>query len=381
MAAGGIYDHEEGAFFRYLTTRDWSVPHYEKMCEDNAKLLAVYVHAYQVTGREEYRQLVGEIVGYVNTTLSDRVNGGFYGSQDADEAYYKLPKAKRSGSKAPYVDKTIYANWNGLMISAFLEAAPILGDFTLREFAVKSIERLLREGYANQEGAMYHYVSEGNPHVQGFLTDQVAFGETLVDAYQTTGDDKYVSYARKLVNHIDQTLLDAKGGGYYDSPPDADSLGRLKRSVKPIDENSGASVLLTKLYHITGDEAYLRKARSTLESFFREYRNYEYMASTYALAVDLFLNQATQIVIVGPKMDPLTQQLHGASLRAYEPRKLVVPLDPATDTESLSRLGYPTDVEPRAYVCLGKTCLPPITEPAEISRQLSRLPEQKPGLP
>jgi hypothetical protein len=252
MAAGGIYDHEEGAFFRYSTTRDWSVPHYEKMCEDNAKLLAVYVHAYQVTGREEYRQLVGEIVGYVNTTLSDRVNGGFYGSQDADEAYYKLRKAKRSGSKAPYVDKTIYANWNGLMISAFLEAAPILGDFTLREFAVKSIERLLREGYASQEGAMYHYVSEGNPHVQGFLTDQVAFDETLVDAYQTTGDDKYVSYARKLVNHIDQTLLDAKGGGYYEAATPA-TLERYTLNFQgaaygwdPTPEQSGTSRLQPK---------------------------------------------------------------------------------------------------------------------------------------
>jgi len=33
MSQGGAYDHIEGGFFRYSTTRDWSVPHFEKMAE------------------------------------------------------------------------------------------------------------------------------------------------------------------------------------------------------------------------------------------------------------------------------------------------------------------------------------------------------------
>ena len=41
MARGGMYDHVEGGFFRYSTTRDWSVPHFEKMAEDHAGLLRV----------------------------------------------------------------------------------------------------------------------------------------------------------------------------------------------------------------------------------------------------------------------------------------------------------------------------------------------------
>lgn len=122
MAEGGMYDREEGGFFRYSTTRDWNVPHYEKMCEDNARLLSTYLHAYQATGREEYRKLVSEIAQYVNLTLSDQSIGGFYGSQDADEEYYKLRKSERANVDRPYVDKTIYTNWNGLMIRAYLEA-------------------------------------------------------------------------------------------------------------------------------------------------------------------------------------------------------------------------------------------------------------------
>ena len=45
MASGGMYDPLEGGFFRYSTTREWGVPHFEKMLEDNAQLLYIYAEA------------------------------------------------------------------------------------------------------------------------------------------------------------------------------------------------------------------------------------------------------------------------------------------------------------------------------------------------
>ena len=376
MAAGGIYDREEGGFFRYSTTRDWRIPHYEKMCEDNSKHLTIYLHAYQVTGREPYRQLASELSAYVNRTLSDQENGGFYGSQDADEEYYRLALADRAKTSAPYVDRTIYTNWNGLMISAHLLAAPILNNLALREFALKSIQRVLGAAYDSKENVLHHYVSDGSPRVEGLLVDHVAFGEALVDAYQSTGDATYLKYAKQLVRRIDETLLDAENGGYYDSPPNPDSPGYLRRLEKPVDENSVASILLTRMYHTTGEETYIQRAKSTLEALSGRYQNYGYMAAIYALAVDLFLNEPTRIVIVGAKEEARTTELHEATLRAYEPRKLVVRLDPDIDKEQLDRLGYSAAEEPQAYICFGKTCLSPVTEPAEIARELSRHPRQ-----
>lgn len=373
MAEGGMYDHEDGGFFRYSTTRDWTIPHYEKMCDDNARLLTTYLHAYQVTGRDSYRQLASETIQYVNTTLADQEHAGFCGSQDADEAYYKLTKAERAKVKAPRVDETIYTNWNGLMISAYLEAAAILNDQILREFAIRSIQRLLREAYNSEHNAMCHYISGGTRHLEGLLTDQASFGKALIDAYQSTGDAQYVTHAERLVRYLDESLLDSRDGGYYDSPPKPDSLGYLKRLDKPLDENSALSMVLTRLHHATNEEAYLERAKSTLDAFTGIYGGYGYAAGTYALATDLFLNEPTRIVVVGAKNDPATRQLHETSLRLYDARKLVIPLDPDTDTERLQGLGYSADAEPRVYICFGKTCLPPVTDPAEIPRQLLRL--------
>ena len=372
MAKGGIYDNIGGGFFRYSTTRDWTVPHYEKMCEDNAKLLVLYLHAYQATGREEYRRIATEIVHYVNTALSDQEAGGFYGSQDADEEYYKLSRSERTNAKSPNVDRTIYTNWNGLMIRAYLEAAPLLDDPKLMPFALKSIDRILDESYDPNTGVMYHYFSGGKPHLRGLLIDQIAFGDALVKAYEATGNGKYLEFAQRLMRYIDGTLLDTKNGGYYDSIPNSDSAGYLNRLEKPLDENSLASMLLIKIYHSTGEEMYHQRAKSTLETLSGQYAKYRYMASTYALAVDLFLNEPTRIVIVGRLQESGTSQLLKASLRAYDPRKMIIPLDSEMDRKRLDSLGFTVEPQSRAYICVGKTCLPPLTEPEEILQKLSR---------
>jgi len=372
MASGGIYDSIEGGFFRYSTSRDWKIPHYEKMCEDNARLLAVYLHAYQATGREEYRRIASEVVTYVNRTLTDQQMGGFYGSQDADEEYYRLSRSERESAKAPYVDRTIYTNWNGLMIHAYLEAAQLLDDRTLTAFALKSIERIIDESFDHDTGAMWHYLSDEKTRLNDLLVDQIAFSHALIKANETTGEKKYLEHAQRLIRYMDETLLDARNGGYYDTLPSAGSPGYLNRPQKPLDENSLASIVLMKLYHATGDETYYGRARSTLKMLSAEYTRHGYMASTYGLALDLFLNEPTRIAIVGPLLEPRTRQLLETSLRTYEPRKMVIPLDPETDRERLNRLGFTAEPQPRAYVCIGKTCYPPTTEPEEILQQLSR---------
>ena len=83
MAEGGIYDQIGGGFHRYSTDTFWLVPHFEKMLYDNALLVKLYLHAYQVTGKPLYRTIVEETLDYVLREMTDP-EGGFYSAQDAD---------------------------------------------------------------------------------------------------------------------------------------------------------------------------------------------------------------------------------------------------------------------------------------------------------
>jgi hypothetical protein len=84
MARGGVYDQIAGGFHRYSTDERWVVPHFEKMLYDNTELLRNYVHGFQSSVREDFRQTAREIVGWLDTVMTDRARGGFYASQDAD---------------------------------------------------------------------------------------------------------------------------------------------------------------------------------------------------------------------------------------------------------------------------------------------------------
>ncbi len=83
MRRGGIFDHLGFGFHRYSTDERWLVPHFEKMLYDQALLAMAYTEAFQVTGKDEYRAAVREILTYVLRDMTDP-GGGFYSSEDAD---------------------------------------------------------------------------------------------------------------------------------------------------------------------------------------------------------------------------------------------------------------------------------------------------------
>ncbi len=83
MARGGMYDQVGGGFHRYSTDERWLVPHFEKMLYDNALLVPAYLEAYQVTGAEEYRRIVGETLEWVRREMT-HPDGGFFSTLDAD---------------------------------------------------------------------------------------------------------------------------------------------------------------------------------------------------------------------------------------------------------------------------------------------------------
>ncbi|HEX6031265.1 MAG TPA: thioredoxin domain-containing protein, partial [Tepidiformaceae bacterium] len=83
MAEGGMYDHLGGGFSRYSVDERWLVPHFEKMLYDNAQLVRVYLHAFQVTQHPFFERVVRETLTYLEREMLDP-EGGFYSAQDAD---------------------------------------------------------------------------------------------------------------------------------------------------------------------------------------------------------------------------------------------------------------------------------------------------------
>ena len=83
MARGGIYDQVGGGFARYAVDAIWLVPHFEKMLYDNALLVRLGAHLWQVTGDPEVRRVTEETIEWLRREMTSP-EGGFYSSYDAD---------------------------------------------------------------------------------------------------------------------------------------------------------------------------------------------------------------------------------------------------------------------------------------------------------
>jgi uncharacterized protein YyaL (SSP411 family) len=208
MGEAGIHDDIDGGFFRYSTRPDWSMPHYEKILDLNAGIAKNYASAFLVFGKDSYRKVLDGTISYIMHNLCERKTGAFYGSQDADEAYYM---AKKRGARQPYADATIYAGPNAQMITALVAASGATGSKEYLEQAEKAASFMLRDLYSEKEG-VYRYYRDGQKYLPGLLADNVLFGSALIDLYNATGDSRYIGTARDLARLLAGMFFDTQKG-------------------------------------------------------------------------------------------------------------------------------------------------------------------------
>jgi hypothetical protein len=405
MGTKGMYDLVAGGWFRYSTTPDWSVPHFEKMLEDHARLLPVYLHAIQVCrseGRAEDAEALAKIVkaslGYLTSTLlrDEDDLAYFAGSQDADEEYYLLSRDERAKLQAPFIDWRLYADWNALMVSALLQASVVLDEPKYADLARRVWRTLVgrcvqdpspfdqRSGGSG--GSVVHsLVSKDGPMVhaalRGQLGDQATLAKASLDLAQYAPEvaSDALAVARQVIDFALRELA-APDGGFHDSPIDPEAKGMLRVRIKPIFDNATMAEALLTLGYLADDgrqttdddtSSIVKPALSlpkgpsskdlairTLAAFTDEYKRYREHGAPYALAVMRATNEPTEIMIVA-KAEEAAPFVHAAHT-TYSPWRIVRALDPERDAAFIRERGYPTNKLPVAFVCKGMTCSAPI---------------------
>jgi uncharacterized protein YyaL (SSP411 family) len=276
----GLYDKIDGGFFRYSVTQDWKMPHYEKMLDTNAGLLRNYAVAFSITKDEIYKNIAVGILNYVNKFLSDKKNGGFYGSQDTDEEFYNLKPEERKNKNQPCVDKTVYVDWNAMTISSYLKVGTLLNNKKTIEFAIKTIDFILKNCYHQKNGLCHFF--DGNPNIYGLLSDNIYFLNCLIDISYLNQNQKYLEKIKELAEFIFKNFYDAKNGGFFDRILKEENLGLLKYKQKQFLENCFCSILFLRMYFLTKKEQYKEAAEKTALYFSDSYLNFGYFAALYA---------------------------------------------------------------------------------------------------
>ena len=317
-------------------------------------------------------------------------------------AAQKKMYAARLLRPTPYVDKTMYAGWSAMCVSAYLDAAKVLNLAEARQFALRSLDRLLSEGWDAERG-MQHVIAYSDPKaarrdISGVLDDYAFTVIACLDAYEATADLSYFRFARSIGDAMVAGFFDPAAGGFFDTSVAAEgssgaavsekkALGILGMRRKPFQDsptpagNPAAAIALLRLHGYAGaspNPAFYRdKAEQTLEAYAGVAGQHGIFAATYGLAVAHLVQPHALVVIIGK--DEVAAELYRTAVRPLAWGTAVLRLDadkavaqnlPAALAETIPNLPALRGEQSFAVVCSEFACQPPIFDAQELTHAM-----------
>ncbi|TFG87600.1 MAG: thioredoxin domain-containing protein, partial [Gemmatimonadales bacterium] len=340
LSGGGIYDHVGGGFHRYTVDDDWTVPHFEKMPYDNGQLAGLLLEAGVALERSDFIAAGTDVLDFLLDDMRAE-SGGFFGSFDADSgglegSYYVWSRreiaevagpvdgpaladllgvdergnfedsgrsvltlridraglaeiAARHGRSAeelgalfakhrpalraardqrtpPGKDPKIVTSWNGLAIAALAQGYAVTGEEKYLSGARKAADFLLAE-HRRADGNLMRASSGGRARGEGVLDDYAYLADALLELYQVSGRTPYLAAAGELVDFALAEFGRPEGGFFLSRQGQDAPLGRTVDAFDSV-EPSGIAVMLgnrVKLSAITGRPDYRDRAQADLE--------------------------------------------------------------------------------------------------------------------
>ena len=444
MAMGGIYDQLGGGFHRYSTDMLWLVPHFEKMLYDNALLVRLYLHAYQVTRKPLYRRVAEETLDYVLREMTNP-SGGFYSAQDADSegvegkffvwrpeeiievlgqaegeivnSYYGVTQVgnfegrsilnvsldadamrdergiseeeigdliarsrvrlleARQKRIAPERDDKVLTAWNGLMLAAYAEAASVLNRPDYAVVAEQNASFLLKE--LRKNGRLLRTYKDGRAKGKAYLEDYAFLISGLIALHEATFNGTWLREAVDLGHHMTDLFWDVPAGQFYDTGRDHEELVVRPRDISDNAIPAGASMasdVLLRLSIITGESEHQSRAVGAIRSARTLIERFPTGAGHWLCALDFYLSTPKEIAIIGGLTDPNTRALVAEVYRKFMPNRVLLGgIDGDTELAGLPLIEGREEINgaPTAYVCQNYVCQLPVSDPAELAKQLT----------
>jgi uncharacterized protein YyaL (SSP411 family) len=422
MASGGIYDHIGGGFARYAVDAIWLVPHFEKMLYDNALLIRLYLHGWQLTGEDRYRQVLSETIDYVLRDLrqegggtssaedadSEGVEGKFYVwtdtevrevlGEDADVARHwygfrpggnfehgatipnrlhargelaRPPEVEaarqqlfeaRATRVRPGLDDKVLTEWNAYLVASLAEAGAAADEPAWVAAAVETAEFLLANLRREDGRWLRAWQADAGARHLAYATDHGALVDAFTRLAEATGEARWIAEARAAADALIELFWDEEHGGVFTTGHDADAL--IARPKDLMDNatpgaNGLAAVGLLRIAALTGDERY-RDHGEAVVRLLGEMAVAHPTAFGHALAaVDLLARGTTEVVVAGDRPDLLAEARAG-----FHPTAVL-----AWGERYDSPLWEGRE-DGRAYVCQGYACRLPASTVDELHAQL-----------
>jgi uncharacterized protein len=301
---------------------------------------------------------------------------------EAIERGRKVLFEARESRVHPGRDEKVLAEWNGLMLHAFAEAAAVLGRGDYLQAARRNAEFLLTEMRDNSaKGVRLHRTwkaGEGGQRAKlnGYLEDYGAVALGLLTLYEVTFELRWLRAAVSLADEILDRFHDRMNAGFFQTAADHEKLVARRKDF--VDSavpggNSLATDLLLRLGKLLDRPGYVEAAAGSL-SLMAEGMGEQPLAFGRLLsALGFYVHPGFEIAVMGEADDPGMGDLLAEVWRRFLPTSVVAGGPP--DGEAARQIPLLAerplrDGKATAYVCRSYACNLPVTSAEELARQL-----------
>jgi uncharacterized protein YyaL (SSP411 family) len=276
----------------------------------------------------------------------------------------------------PFRDEKIITSWNGLMLSGLAEAVKIIDNPTAIDAARETVEFIFKKLF--RDDFLLHSYKDGEAKLLGYLDDYAFLAVGLLDLYEAVFERNYLDRAIQLTDVMLREFWDERDGGFFFT---GKSHEQLISRTKPIFDasipsgNAMATQLLLRLNHFTGKNQYRASAEKILRAYYDAMESQPFGFAHMLCALDLYLQGAKEIVIVGNPAEQGVQELIAEINSIYLPNKAVQTVSPGASLTEISPLlegKTALDGKPTAYVCENFTCSTPVTSASELRALLEK---------
>jgi len=323
LLASPLYDAREGGMHRLAAGPGYEGIQYEKMLEGNALLARALVASIRDADSEALRKGLTETARYIVQVLG-REEGGFHLAQGADPsspdggAYWQDDSRR---GEAPPVDAIVLSGPNATAGAALVRTAILLDDDEIFRAGVAALDLVHERAFQRGRGVRHAIVPEGDPRVYLVAQADVALG--FADAYESTGDSRYLAAARDIADFALTNLKGPQESTLRDHLPDANPLGLLRNDRRPLRPNVRlARALLRLSYHGLGSR-YRDEATKILAAYGNDLSSYGIHGTEAALAIEEAISEPLTITVFGPPGAAETRALRRAAVNSPWPWTLV----------------------------------------------------------
>ncbi|AKC61792.1 thymidylate kinase [Clostridium sporogenes] len=438
MYKGGIFDHIGFGFSRYSTDNKWLVPHFEKMLYDNALLSMAYTEAYEATKNPLYKVVTEKILNYVKKSMtseeggfysaedadSEGVEGKFYlwtkkeiidilgeedgafycklyditsrgnfenknianliqtDLKDVDNNKDKLERIReklfeyREKRIHPHKDDKILTSWNALMIIAFCRAGRSFKNDNYIDIAKQSADFIIKN-LMDENGTLYARIRDEERGNEGFIDDYAFFLWALIELYEASFDIYYLKKSIEVADSMIDLFWHKEKGGFYLYSKNSEKLIVRPKEIYDGAMPSGnavASLALSLLYYITGEDKYKNLVDEQFKFFAANIKSGPMYHLFSVMAYMYNVSPVKEITLAYNEKDEAFYEFINEFNNRYIPFSIITLNDKSNEIEKINKNlkdKAPIKDKTTVYICQNYACREPITDLEKFKSVLS----------